>query len=137
VSGMTPEDEAFLQSVIRESLADLPTEILQLTGLEPRPTVLLEALGSLDRSDPHQRPPTGPGTPSAQGVRTPRQKNSGREVIKLTSDRRRRKSSAVSAEQRVRATWRPGVTISQLEREASVSRSTAHKWNPRTDRRTE
>jgi hypothetical protein len=34
-----------------------------------------------------------------------------------------------SAEQRVRAVWHPGITISQIEREASVSRSTGHKYN--------
>jgi hypothetical protein len=34
-----------------------------------------------------------------------------------------------NAEARVRLVWRPGVTISQIEREAKVSRSTAHKWN--------
>lgn len=101
-------------------------------GSESPPVALLEAPGSLDP----ERPPTGPGSPSAlpgpSGVRTGGKKTSRLDIIKLTPERsaRPRKVAARgNAEQRCRSAWRDGITISQLEREASVSRSTAHKWN--------
>jgi hypothetical protein len=79
----------------------------------------------MESLDPDPRPPTGPGRPRRQGVRTGKPSGHTGEVIKLSGGRRRR---TLSAEERVRAVWRPDASISEIERRAGVSRSTAHKW---------
>jgi hypothetical protein len=61
----------------------------------------------------------------AAPVRTPARKRSGKAgakggAIKLVQP---------SPESRVRAIWTPAASISDIEKQANVSRSTAHKWN--------
>lgn len=88
-----------------------------------------------------ERPPTGPGSPTARTTRASRraggQKNGQHrspQVIPLTQESQdehatpRRLAASLSAEERVRSVWRPGLTVSEIERAAAVSRSTAHKW---------
>jgi hypothetical protein len=99
------------------------------TAISP-PADPLDASG-----DDPERPPTGPGSPAAQPIRTPdRADSSSRRlaVIRLTPTTGRkaaaRAHTKASVEARVRRIWRPGMSITEIERLARVSRSSAHKW---------
>lgn len=106
----------------RVPLLDSPESALSEPGKGP------------ERPDPTH--PTGPGSPTAvpmpsdPGVRTPvvpiplrREPNPGQRKVAARS------RSKQNAEARVRAAWHSGMSVSQIERAARVSRSTAHKWN--------
>lgn len=93
------------------------------------------------------RPPTGPGSPTI-ARKTSRANTSAKTptVIAFASDRPSRRTAAqasagrsntrrvrtssrtASVESKVRAKWRPGMTVTQLERAAGVSRNSAAKW---------
>lgn len=90
---------------------------------------------------PPDRPPTGPGSPTV--ARPPVNASSEHPApLRLATPPEMRRAAAkakpgrahtpsysrASAEQKVRAVWRPGMSVSQVERAAGVSRSTAHKW---------
>ena len=123
-------NHAYIRPGEREMLTPPLGHLVKLDA----PESAVNASGTEPDSDPTP-PSTGPGSPSAapaheRGVRTPS------EPIPLRPPRtsRPRKVAArghakQDAEARVRSVWQPGMTITQLERAADVSRSTAHKWN--------
>lgn len=130
-SAVAPESE-------RERLARL----IAVTR-EETPAMLPAAptLPTSEANTPPDRPPTGPGTPlRRRGVQTPNT-DTPPAIIRLDPPRRRTAAQAragrahtqgrrtgETAETKVRRVWRPEMSISQLERAADVSRSTAHKW---------
>jgi hypothetical protein len=103
------------------------------TGSESAPAALPDA----PQSPPKRQ---GPGSPSAATPRVARSTGTQQRpaVLRLTPDRPTRRAAARGAhpkqvrtatvEPKVRAVWRPDMTVGQLERAAGVSRSTAHKW---------
>lgn len=87
------------------------------------------------------RPPTGGGTPVAAPRKTSRQIRTPRRVLELPEPERRRTAARANArgsnrrsvrtasvEAKARAAWQPGMSVSQLERSAGISRNSAAKW---------
>lgn len=119
-------------------------------------TIRYEHLASIEQflrvklspATPPDRPPTGPGSPIAARGKPTRAHTSHKApaVLHLTPETSARRAAAQaratrahtpphtppysreSAEPKVRAVWRPGMSVTQLERAAGVARSTAHKW---------
>jgi hypothetical protein len=117
------------------------------TGREPTSVPVVSTEGKMT---PSERPPTGPGTPSAKPseppVRTPSQPRR-QAVIRLVdpdAPKRRARTAAqgshtrstkavhtprdaAAAERAARAAWVPGMSVSELERAAGISRAAAGK----------
>ena len=90
------------------------------------------------------RPPTGPGSPAAAPVRTRRRETaSAASVLRLEAPKEWRQNAGrgrangrgvrtpartATVEARVRAVWQPGMSVTQLERTAGISRNAAGKW---------
>jgi hypothetical protein len=106
-------------------------------------------VGTLPSGDAPDRPPTGPGSPAVAaatlGVRTTRALPALKLVAPASSDRIAGPPSRPHAHQRsrqgvrtpaatetveaqARAAWQPGMSVSQLERAAGISRNAAGKW---------
>lgn len=106
------------------------------------------------RETPPERPPTGPGSPAAGKGTNGRSTRSDRpQVLRLepppewrresrreaaqgrahtpgvrTPKRSTKSAATASVEAKARAAWRPGMSVSELQRAAGISRSMAGKY---------
>lgn len=105
-----------------------------------------EAMGESDAPEtPPSRPPTGPGSPTRKrGVRTPgaldapnvvqipavasRTPRSSRRPRKVAKGRVRTAAATATVEAQARAAWQPGMSVTQLQHAAHISRSAAGKY---------
>lgn len=124
----TAPQEALQQPQEAKTIIDAPA-LSEATSAPVQPQ-------ELDDDPP---PPSGGGQPTTP-VRTPRSRR--RAILTLTPDTPRRRRAAQargkgshpspvrtgSVEAKVRAVYRPGMSVSQLERKAGVSRSAAGKY---------
>jgi hypothetical protein len=119
------------------------------TGREPTSVPVVSTEGKVT---PSERPPTGPGTPSAAkpseppAVRTPSQPRRQQALRLVDPDAPKRPQrtaaqgshtrstkavhtprDAAAAERAARAAWVPGMSVSELERAAGISRAAAGK----------
>jgi hypothetical protein len=84
-----------------------------------------ETRSTVEQLPDPERPPTGPGTPTSRPHLPAKGSNPEQEPLRLPAPRSR---SRLSAERKIRAIWAPGMSASELERRAKVSRSPASKW---------
>lgn len=131
-SRMTPQAAAQFAGIIEAVSEDAPAAIVPP----------LEVAAPVAPQGP-TRPPTGPGSPTARprelGTASGRSaRHTAPAVVSLearrparsarSNGRQVRTAAKASAEAKVRRAWRPDMSVSQLEREAGVARSTAAKW---------
>lgn len=117
------------------------------SAAESPPTRVQEASGaspSAPTGEPPRRPPTGPGSPAqaptgGRGANTQRRASA---VLRLEPPAEWRKPAArarvrgsnrgrvrtASVEAKVRAAWHAGMSVSELQRAAQISRNAAAKW---------
>lgn len=133
-STMTPADRAKFDGII--------DAVRQQEGIDTPPALAAPPVDvPVTAASEPDRPPTGPGSPMpAKPPKRPRSASGDAgKVLRLTPDRPARQAARArtdtppvrtghSKEAQVRAVWRPGMSVSELERAAGVSRSTAMRW---------
>jgi hypothetical protein len=125
---MVPADRARLDSMIGV--------------VERRHELLLGAPEQPNAPTAPTRPPTGPGSPATQPPARPQEEPAPGRIVRLPQPGKKpaaarahtsrvrtpKRAAAASVEAKVRGVWREGMSVTELERGAGVSRSTAHKW---------
>jgi hypothetical protein len=123
-------------------------DIIEAVALEDAPAIAgLPATADASATTGPQRPPTGPGSPTA-APDAPRQRSGQRPaVLRLTpaqperqAQPRKRAAARASAaskgvrtptasvETQARAAWRPGMSVTDLQTAAKISRNAAMSW---------